>query len=113
VVGSILTAAMPLPLLKLDDADIQAVLSALLSVGVTKLMVEGGATIIESFLQQANEFVDQLVITVAPLFIGPLGVEVKALDILDKGKGSLQWKATEVLGKDTVVIFTRGNPKRE
>jgi riboflavin biosynthesis pyrimidine reductase len=75
-------------------------------------MVEGGATVIESFLESANEYVDQLVVTIAPRFVGHSGVDFKAGDILDKGKGSLQWKATQVLGRDTVMIFRRdGGPE--
>jgi GTP cyclohydrolase II len=48
--------------------DLSALLSCLLEMGVESLMVEGGARVITSFLNQ--QLVDRILITIAPLFVG-------------------------------------------
>ena len=50
--------------------DLSTLLATLASMGVSTIMVEGGARIITSFL--ADQVVDQVVITIAPLLIGGL-----------------------------------------
>jgi GTP cyclohydrolase II len=50
--------------------DLSTLLATLASMGVSTIMVEGGARIITSFL--AEQVVDQVVITIAPLLIGGL-----------------------------------------
>ncbi|MBM4284096.1 MAG: RibD family protein [Deltaproteobacteria bacterium] len=52
--------------------DLAALLSRLAELDVDSLMVEGGAQIITSFL--ASRLVDQVVVTIAPLLVGGLGV---------------------------------------
>ena len=52
-------------------------LSTLQAQGIRSLMVEGGATVIKSFLSAAGEssgLVDAVVVTVAPIFVGSDGV---------------------------------------
>lgn len=50
--------------------DLASLLGALAGLGVVSVMVEGGARIITSFL--AERLADQVVVTVAPLFLGGL-----------------------------------------
>jgi 2,5-diamino-6-(ribosylamino)-4(3H)-pyrimidinone 5'-phosphate reductase len=61
------------------------VLHKLRELGIQSLMVEGGATVIRSFLEAASTsphtqpgssraFVDALIITVAPIIVGDRGV---------------------------------------
>ena len=52
--------------------DLSALLDCLGAQGIDSLMVEGGATIIASFL--AHRLVDQFILTVAPLFVGGLHI---------------------------------------
>ncbi len=50
--------------------DLSALLACLGEMGVSSLMVEGGASVITSFLTQ--QLVDRIVLTIAPLFVGGL-----------------------------------------
>jgi len=59
------------------------ILQSLNSKGIKRLMVEGGATVIGSFLNSG--FVDIVVITIAPLFVGGL----KAVESLIESKSSV------------------------
>ncbi|CAD6926232.1 unnamed protein product [Tilletia caries] len=54
----------------------RSVLAALARKGITRLMVEGGATVISGLL--ASQFVDTLIVTVAPKLIGPQGISHNA-----------------------------------
>lgn len=47
-------------------------MEALWNMGIKTLMVEGGATVIESFINSAH--VDSLVITISPTVVGAAGV---------------------------------------
>jgi 3,4-dihydroxy 2-butanone 4-phosphate synthase/GTP cyclohydrolase II len=49
------------------------------SEGITSLMVEGGAQVITSFLK--HHLVDQVILTIAPIFIGGL----RSIDVLEPG----------------------------
>ncbi|HTX73726.1 MAG TPA: dihydrofolate reductase family protein, partial [Rectinemataceae bacterium] len=70
--------------------------------GVSTLMVEGGAAVIASFLR--SRLVDRLVVTIAPCFLGgynPFGID---------GGGSLGLTLNEprieLLGTDVVIDAT-------
>lgn len=52
--------------------DLRAVLDKLAELKISSLMVEGGASVIASFLDSG--FVDQVAITISPIFIGGLNV---------------------------------------
>ncbi len=52
------------------QVDLPEMLRMLSTLGITRLMVEGGARIIEAFLRE--RLVDEVVLTIAPLFIGGL-----------------------------------------
>ncbi|KAE8229195.1 hypothetical protein CF326_g5842 [Tilletia indica] len=54
----------------------RSVLAALARKGITRLMVEGGATVISGLLD--SQFVDTLIVTVAPKLIGPQGISHNA-----------------------------------
>ncbi|KAG1749737.1 dihydrofolate reductase [Suillus paluster] len=83
-------------------------LKVLYNFGIKTLMVEGGATVIGSFLGESarakpNAIIDTLIITIAPTLIGDDGVSY--------GEGlsaaqvpSLKHIRTEVMGRDVVVV---------
>ncbi|KAG0702725.1 dihydrofolate reductase-like domain-containing protein [Suillus ampliporus] len=83
-------------------------LKVLYNFGIKTLMVEGGATIIGSFLAESarpkpNAIIDTLIITIAPTLIGDDGVSY--------GEGlstaqvpSLKHIRTEVMGRDVVIV---------
>jgi len=87
---------------------ISALLEQLCSLGIRSLMVEGGASVIGSFLSEASQsdkrrsIIDTIIVTVAPTFVGDDGTGYRA------GLGTeqipkLQHIRTEVIGQDTVV----------
>lgn len=63
-------------------------------------MVEGGAQIIDSFARSGT--VDRLVVTVAPVVVGPLGIGY-TLD--PDSLAGLSFQASERMGNDHVIIF--------
>lgn len=52
------------------------ILSALIDEGIKSVMVEGGATIINDLLRRGSAFVDSLIVTIGPVYLGSQGVEV-------------------------------------
>ncbi|OAX79253.1 hypothetical protein ACJ72_06429 [Emergomyces africanus] len=55
----------------------EAILKALATEGITSVMIEGGATVISELLNpEYVDFIDSLIITVAPTFLGLAGVGV-------------------------------------
>ncbi|KAG2045132.1 dihydrofolate reductase-like domain-containing protein [Suillus americanus] len=83
-------------------------LKVLYNFGIKTLMVEGGATIIGSFLAEParskpNTIIDTLIITIAPTLIGDDGVgygkKLSATQI-----PSLKHIRTEVMGRDVVIV---------
>jgi riboflavin biosynthesis pyrimidine reductase len=59
---------LPLPVDGSGRVSLPALLDCLVELGVHSLMVEGGASVITSFL--AERLVDQVVLTIAPVFLG-------------------------------------------
>lgn len=81
--------------------DLVAALRDLAQTGVNRLMVEGGATVIDSFLQ--NRLVDYCVITVAPkLMLGGLKAMGPA-DLADRPPLSIIDCAYRPLGGDLII----------
>jgi riboflavin-specific deaminase-like protein len=82
---------------------IRDLLSKLHAAGIRKLMVEGGATVIEQFI--ANSHVDVVVLTIAPVFIGGLNpmkrLVAESSEISDFPK--LKTHSIEQLGKDILI----------
>ena len=82
-----------------------ALLDCLGQQGVNSLMVEGGARVITSFL--AEGLVDQVVLTIAPVFVGGLqavdGLVGKSANNRLVGYPRLDVVGSEFLGQDLVV----------
>jgi riboflavin biosynthesis pyrimidine reductase len=83
-----------------------ALLECLAEHGINSLMVEGGAQVIASFLSQ--RLVDQVVVTIAPLFMGGLpAVSQGAIQSLAGPMGAsiprLKDPSYERLGDDLIV----------
>ncbi|KIK46236.1 hypothetical protein CY34DRAFT_774760 [Suillus luteus UH-Slu-Lm8-n1] len=83
-------------------------LKVLYNLGIKTLMVEGGATIIGSFLAEPartepNAIIDTLIITIAPTLVGNDGIgygeKLSATQI-----PSLKHIRTEVMGQDVVIV---------
>lgn len=87
-----------LPLTENGRVSLPALLDWLYQSGMRRLMVEGGASIITSFL--AEQLVDRLVITVAPLLVGGLNA-VGSLN--GHGLPQLQNPHSQWLGKDMIL----------
>ncbi|KAL1749272.1 dihydrofolate reductase-like domain-containing protein [Schizophyllum fasciatum] len=89
-----------------DEADgtlsIPAVLRCLYERGVRSLMVEGGAGVIKSFLNEGG-VVDTLILTVAPTLVGEDGVGY-GLKLSEAG-GRFRHASTQVVGVDTVFVL--------
>ncbi|KAG1757853.1 dihydrofolate reductase [Suillus lakei] len=87
---------------------IPELLKVLYKFGIKTLMVEGGATMIGSFLAESahtkpNAIIDTLIITIAPTLIGDDGVgygeKLSTAQI-----PSLKHIRTEVMGRDVVIV---------
>jgi len=80
---------------------IPSLIAKLRESGVRSLMVEGGATVISSFLNSG--MVDNLIVTVAPTVVGHQGIGYEV-----KGEGKvprLEYLRSEPLGRDTVMAW--------
>ena len=92
---------LPLPTAPTGGLSLAALLDRLGSLGVTSLMVEGGAGIISSFL--AKGLVEHLVLTIAPCLVGGVhAVRAGALPAAP-GRPHLEGVDYAVLGQDTIV----------
>ncbi|KDR85759.1 hypothetical protein GALMADRAFT_234825 [Galerina marginata CBS 339.88] len=83
---------------------IPTALQTLRDLGIRSLMVEGGARIIASFL--AEDAVDTLIITTAPVFVGNAGVGYSYPMVFSESgeiKNKFKEVHTELFGSDTVV----------
>jgi len=89
------------------------VLPALARKGITRLMVEGGATVISGLLD--SPFVDTLIVTVAPKLIGPQGISHNATLPLAGPSATSERGASETFnlvtsrqfGRDVVFAWRR------
>ncbi|KAI4521207.1 bacterial bifunctional deaminase-reductase [Schizophyllum commune Loenen D] len=83
---------------------IQALLKTLHERGVHSLMVEGGASVIRSFLDASQGgVVDTIIVTVAPTFVGEDGVGYGVK--LGESGGKFKHVSTQVVGADTVFVL--------
>ncbi|KAF4604823.1 2,5-diamino-6-(ribosylamino)-4(3H)-pyrimidinone 5'-phosphate reductase [Pleurotus pulmonarius] len=86
--------------------DIRAMLRTLSELGIRSLMVEGGASVIKSFFtgvsNTSGDFVDAVIVTVAPVFVGQQGV---GYDLDLQNSSGVQHVHSEVLGKDAVLML--------
>jgi riboflavin-specific deaminase-like protein len=82
-----------------------ALLERLADLGISSLMVEGGARVISAFLQQ--NLVDRIVLTIAPVFLG--GLRAVGQDVFSAQPGAsnpyprLQEIGAEKLGNDLII----------
>lgn len=77
--------------------------------GVQRLMVEGGAAVIDSLMQQTHH-VDALLVTIAPLTVGPEGFGFSsALPDVSVTPTTIDWAnpSKAMFGKDQVVLWHR------
>lgn len=81
---------------------LDALLVKLGALGIRSLMVEGGATVITSFL--SSGYVDRAVITIAPFFVGGLRLLEERLEDMPQ---LYEMQVTQV-GRDIIVIGTFG-----
>ncbi|CAO3687713.1 unnamed protein product [Rhizopus stolonifer] len=79
-----------------DRVPLLNVLELLRSMGIKSLMIEGGAKIIQSCLK--NQLYDQLIVTIAPKFVGIDGVNA----VLDEKEGLKNVKY-QTMGDDIVL----------
>ncbi|KAF5323399.1 hypothetical protein D9611_005625 [Ephemerocybe angulata] len=89
----------------LDTRNISQVVDRIRQLGISSLMVEGGAQIIRSFIQ--SPIVDNLIITVSPTFLGKDGVGYE-LDLEGRGT-NLSFERSFQLGRDTIVVFKKAS----
>ena len=85
--------------------DLTALLSQLGEMGITTLMVEGGAQVITSFI--SSQLVDQVIVTVAPVLVGGLRVLDSSLQQPFGNFPRLSRVTFHQVGKDLVLW---GNP---
>ena len=87
--------------------DVAEMLSIFAAEGITRLMVEGGSTVVSSFLR--GGFVDRLLWFRAPILIGGDGLPaIQGLDIQKLSDHiGLQFQESEALGQDFLEIWKR------
>ena len=85
--------------------DLPALLAQLSDMGITSLMVEGGAQVITSFI--SSQLVDQVIVTVAPVLVGGLRVLDSPLHLPFETFPRLTQVSFYQVGEDLVLW---GNP---
>ncbi|KAJ2081837.1 2,5-diamino-6-(ribosylamino)-4(3H)-pyrimidinone 5'-phosphate reductase [Coemansia sp. RSA 988] len=91
-----------------DDCDeaghprLTAVAAVLRRLGIRRLMVEGGARVIQSFLE--SKLVDALIVTIAPVLVGSSGVPAVAEPTMDSL--AITPVSYEPFGRDIVMAAT-------
>jgi len=101
-------AALGVRLLASDPHDVKAVLEHLAAEGITRLLIEGGARVAESFLKAG--MVDECLLLKSPMVLGEGCVSaLPTQDIFDLPDfTALRLQKTRVLGQDMLEIYTRG-----
>jgi riboflavin biosynthesis pyrimidine reductase len=89
-----------------------SLLQVLYEVGIKRLMVEGGAAVIDSLMQE-QAYIDVLLVTISPVTVGPNGFGFSAsLPGTDLGRNSATaWTSTQtdVFGCDKVILWRKGD----
>lgn len=85
-----------------DLLHLPTVFRSLRNLGITSLMVEGGATVISSLLSAHPDLVDTIVVTVAPTFVGDQGVAYHA----PLQNSRFKHVVTQVIDGDSVFILS-------
>ncbi len=86
-----------------DTRDVGVCMAALAKRGITRLLVEGGAMIHESFLQSG--LVDRFLHCISPVTIGEHGVSAPYLQNIEHY--GLQRQESRILGEDVLEIYAR------
>ncbi len=94
-----------LPMAAGGGIDLPALLAKLAEMGISSLMVEGGAQVITSFI--SSNLVDQVIVTVAPVLVGGLRVLDSSLQLPFKTFPRLTQVSFHQVGEDLVLW---GNP---
>jgi len=86
-----------------NQLDLRAVLRVLGSLNITSVLVEGGAKIHSSMLQQ--KLVDEVYLFIAPLFIGQQGAPLLSSFVHTENRTGCRLQQVEVqqLGEDTLI----------
>lgn len=87
-----------------SESDIEGVLNYFAEKGVTRLLVEGGAKVHESFLKSG--FVDEFQLCCSPKVLGKKGVDGVTKEQITEEFG-LKLQKTRVLGEDMLEIYRR------
>jgi 3,4-dihydroxy 2-butanone 4-phosphate synthase/GTP cyclohydrolase II len=95
-----------LPLDRRGRIDLQALVKTLFVRGIRRLMVEGGAEMITSFIRE--KLVDRMVITIAPVFVGGVPALQWKTDATTAALPSLKNVYWRSLGNDIVL---QGDPE--
>lgn len=100
---------LPLPSSKDQRIDLASLLDCLAEQGIRRLMVEGGARVLTSFLAQG--LVDRVIITVAPVYLAGLAsIEPGALAAKVGRPPRLSQPAFERLGDDLIIYGQLESP---
>lgn len=83
------------------QVDLAALLVQLKQRGIERLMVEGGASVITSFL--AAQLADRLVLTIAPVLVGGLNAVSSLIQLNGAGFPRLRHPRYEQMGDDMVI----------
>ncbi|CDU24273.1 related to RIB7-HTP reductase [Sporisorium scitamineum] len=92
-----------------DSFDWTTLLQQIRHTGVQRLMVEGGAAVIDSLMQQPR-LIDALIVTIAPVVVGADGFGFTAkLPDASKADASTAWAVSSraAFGKDEVVAWEK------
>ena len=86
--------------------DLEALLDCLADLGINRLMVEGGAGVITSFLEQ--RLADQAILTISPVFLGGLNAVERSVALASDHQGSvvaprLRNVGVKRMGEDLIV----------
>ncbi|EIN13893.1 hypothetical protein PUNSTDRAFT_56735 [Punctularia strigosozonata HHB-11173 SS5] len=90
-----------------DMLSLSSLLETLLALGIKSLMVEGGAQVIGSFMAEAQDCVDCIIVTTAPVFVGRDGVGY-GTQVLGSQMANTQHVRSEIMGEDTVLALRVG-----
>jgi len=88
-----------------EGLDLEKVLEVCKLNGINRLMIEGGAAIISSILNQVsdNPILNILIVTVSPYMVGDgIGIKSSNIDSLSL----LRHLETKILGLDAVFAYT-------
>jgi len=83
--------------------DIVDLLGQLIKHNINSLMVEGGASVVQNFLECKQHIIDTVIITISPMFVGGVKAVSNLLPIGQTSKYQLSNLRYQVLGIDMVV----------